>query len=151
MNHEDIHQLLSAFIDNELTDSEKELITEHLQGCPDCRRRVAQLTTLKRAIHAAGDVELPYSFANMLAHSIHHKDEVTTSWLGIEHFAQRFVFGLAVLVLVLIGLTNYEQREEPLAAEHYSIALMNDSSASQILTKRGTITKEDVLMAVLVK
>jgi len=151
MNHREIQLQLSAFIDNELTQSEMSSVAEHLNTCSECRRRVNQLTTLKRSVHAAGNIELPYAFASSLTRSIHHNEQVAVSWLGIEHYARRFVIGLALLVLLLVGLTRYKQNEESLPGERYVSGLTSDTAVSQILTKQGAITRDDVMLAVLTK
>jgi predicted anti-sigma-YlaC factor YlaD len=151
MNHEDFHVLLSAFIDHELEASEEAIVAEHLKSCSDCRMRMNQLTTLKRNIHAAGNYELPYSFASSLARSIHHGEELEVSWYGIEHYVRNFVLGLAMLVLLLIGLTTFRQSEEPLTMERYLSGLTSDSAATQILTKHGSVTRDDVAIAALTR
>lgn len=151
MKHQEIYLLLSSYIDEELTDAERSVVVEHLKGCADCRQRVNQLTILKRNVHAAGNIDLPFSFASSIARSIHHDEEVIVSWTGIEHYAQRFVFGLALLVLLLLGITSYRQSKDPLPVERYVAGVSTDSSVSQILTKQGVITRDDVMVAVLTK
>ncbi|HEY6953032.1 MAG TPA: zf-HC2 domain-containing protein [Bacteroidota bacterium] len=151
MNHNEIFLQLSAYVDHELSDAEKAVVVDHLRTCAECRKREHHLVLLKRNIRSAGDFELPYSFASSLARSIHHHEEVDVSWLGIERYAQRFVVGLAVLVLVLIGITSLRQTDESFPVERYVSGLTSDSAASQILTKHGTITRDDVLFAVLEK
>ncbi len=151
MNHEQIHLLLSAYVDGELEPSEQSTLAAHLETCSDCRERVRQMLTVKQSVHAAGNFELPYSFASSLVRSIHHEEQKDVSWLGIEHYAGKFVLGLTMLVLFLIGLTTFRQNEEPLPMERYISGLTSDSAASQILTKHGAVTRDDVLIAVLTK
>jgi len=151
MNHQELFELLSAFVDNELTEAERSTVKQHIDSCPDCRRRLGQLETLKHSVHEAGNMELPYAFASTLTRSIQHNDDVAISWLGIEHYALRFVFGLAFLVLVLLGITSYRQADDPLTVERYVSGISSDSAVAQILTKKGTLTKDDVMFAVLTK
>ncbi len=151
MNHDDIRLLLSAFVDDEVTDRERETVEDHIAGCRACRAHLAQMRVLKHAVHEAGDIELPYSFANAVARSIHQDEEVNVSWIDIEHLAQRFVFGLAVLVLVLLGVTSYQQRSDALPMERYVSGVNPDSAVSQLLTKQGNITRDDVMFAVLTR
>jgi anti-sigma factor RsiW len=151
MNHNEFHMLLSGYVDDELSVPEKALIIGHLKECADCRDRVSELVVLKRSVHAAADIELPYSFASSLARMIHHDEEVNVSWTGIEHFAGKFVMGLALLVLLFAGLMSARQNEDPFPVERYISGLNADSSASQILTKRGALTRDDIMFAVLTK
>jgi anti-sigma factor RsiW len=151
MNHQEIRLLLSAFIDDEVTDAERSSVDEHLTQCAECRQQVAQFVTLKTNVRSAGNIELPYAFASRLARSIHHDEEISVSWLGIEHYALRFVFGLAFLVLLLVGITSYNQSDDAVPLERYVSGISSDSAVSQILTKQGTITRDDVMFAVLTK
>lgn len=151
MKHQEIHFLLSSYVDEELTDAERSVVIEHLKGCAECRRRVNELTTIKRNVHATGDIDLPFAFAGAVARSIHHDEEVTTSWLGIEHYALRLVFGLALLVMILLGVTSYKQSRDLLPMERYVSGVSSDSAVSLILTKQGAITRDDVMFAVLTK
>ncbi len=151
MIHEEMHLMLSAFIDNELTDTDRSVVVEHLKTCADCRQRINHLVTLKRNVHATGNIELPYAFASTLARSIHHNEEVAVSWLGIEHYALKYVVGLVVLVMVLMGVTSYRQNKDPLPVERYVSGISSDSADSHILTKQGAITRDDVMFAVFTK
>jgi predicted anti-sigma-YlaC factor YlaD len=147
MSHEDIRSLLSAFIDHELEASEEAIVVEHIKSCSDCRIRMNHMVTLKRNVHAAGNYELPYLFASALTRSIHREEEVEVSWDGIEHYVQKFVLGLAMFVLLLIGLTTFRQSDEPVSVDRYLSGLSSDSAAAQILTKHGSVTRDDVVIA----
>jgi len=46
---------LSALIDGELSDTQRERVLAHLAGCEDCRREAAALRLLKRRMHTLGD------------------------------------------------------------------------------------------------
>lgn len=151
MNHDEIRELLSAYVDAEASDDEKRLVEGHLQNCSDCRTRIGQLVTLKRNVRSVGNVDLPYAFASTLAHSIDHDEKITGSWIGIEHYAQRFAIGLALLVLLLVGVTTYWQHDDPVIVERYVVGLSSDSAGSQIFTKQGNLTKDDVMFAVFTK
>jgi anti-sigma factor RsiW len=151
MNHEEMQFFLSAFIDDELTSDDRSVVDNHLRDCDDCRRRVDQLITMKNIVRLTGNFELPYAFASTLARSIYRDEEVAVSWLGIEHYAMKYVFGLAMLVLLLLGITSYRQTEDPLPVERYVSGISTDSAVSQLLTKPGTITRDDVMLAALTK
>lgn len=45
---------LQTFLDNELETSENSRVSEHLRGCADCSRELANVVRLKRATHQAG-------------------------------------------------------------------------------------------------
>ena len=46
---------LSALIDGELTDAQRERVLAHLAKCEDCRAEAAALRMLKRRMHTLGD------------------------------------------------------------------------------------------------
>ena len=46
---------LSALIDGELSDAQRERVLAHLTRCADCRREAAALRLLKRRMHTLGD------------------------------------------------------------------------------------------------
>jgi anti-sigma factor RsiW len=46
---------LSALIDGELTDAQRERVLAHLARCEDCRREAVALRTLKRRMHTLSD------------------------------------------------------------------------------------------------
>ena len=110
-----------------------------------------QFVSLKNNIRAAGNYELPFSFASSVARSIYRGQELEVSWDGIEHYVRKFVLGLAMLVLLLIGLTTFRQGDEPMPMERYLSGLTSDSAAAQILTKRGSVTRDDVVIAALTR
>lgn len=151
MNHIDIRALLSCFIDDEVSESERLIVTAHLDSCSECRNTMNELMTIKRNVLRAGDFELPYGFAHSLLRSIQRKHDVTMSWLGIEQSALRLVFGLAVVVLMIVGLTSFRQNEESSSAEHYVNGFGADTGSTEVLMKRNSISNDDVLIAVLTK
>jgi anti-sigma factor RsiW len=53
MSH--LGQRLSALIDNELSDFERDRVLAHLAGCDACRVEAVALRSLKRRIHALGE------------------------------------------------------------------------------------------------
>ncbi|HEV2452605.1 MAG TPA: zf-HC2 domain-containing protein [Streptosporangiaceae bacterium] len=46
---------LSALIDGELSDAERDQVHAHLVGCDECRAEAAALRTLKRRVHGLGE------------------------------------------------------------------------------------------------
>jgi anti-sigma factor RsiW len=46
---------LSALIDGELGDTERDQVHAHLVGCDECRAEAAALRTLKRRVHGLGE------------------------------------------------------------------------------------------------
>ena len=53
MSH--LGERLSALIDGELSDAQRERVLAHLAGCEPCRGEAVALRALKRRMHALGD------------------------------------------------------------------------------------------------
>jgi hypothetical protein len=50
MKCENIKELLSAYVDSELTDTQRNLVEEHLAGCADCRAILADYTEVRKQL-----------------------------------------------------------------------------------------------------
>jgi anti-sigma factor RsiW len=48
-------QRISALIDGELTDAERDRVLTHLAGCDECRQEAVALRALKRRMHTLGE------------------------------------------------------------------------------------------------
>jgi len=48
-------QRISALIDGELTDAERDRVLTHLAGCDECRQEAVALRALKRRMHSLGE------------------------------------------------------------------------------------------------
>ena len=50
--HEKVRELISAYMDDELTQQEGQTVRVHLETCDECRRTLDQLRTLQEATSA---------------------------------------------------------------------------------------------------
>ena len=53
MSH--LGQRISALIDGELTDTERDRVLTHLAGCDECRQEAVALRALKQRMHSLGE------------------------------------------------------------------------------------------------
>ena len=70
MNHREFENLLSEYLDGELTGSNLGAIESHLGGCAACKLRLAELKTIQRGIKSRANVELPPSFSSRVLRTI---------------------------------------------------------------------------------
>ena len=49
-NQQHVGELLSGYIDNELTQQDRQRVRLHCEACPQCRKELAELESLRRAI-----------------------------------------------------------------------------------------------------
>lgn len=54
--HEEVSQLLSAYLDDELTQAESQRVRIHLEDCPECRQTVHEMEVLRET---ARSIEFP--------------------------------------------------------------------------------------------
>ncbi len=66
MRCEDVREIISLYIDNELNGEERNEIIEHLQSCEECNREYEDLLTIKRLLSETPEIELPSNFKEEL-------------------------------------------------------------------------------------
>ena len=57
--HEEVQNLLSAYLDGELTQADRQRVRIHLEDCPDCRREFDQLQELRKLTGSLEFVDPP--------------------------------------------------------------------------------------------
>jgi predicted anti-sigma-YlaC factor YlaD len=55
--HEEVSQLLSAFLDDEMTQAESQRVRIHLEDCPECRQTLREMEVLRET---ARTIEFPH-------------------------------------------------------------------------------------------
>ena len=66
MNCKDMNELLSLYIDNELSDTERKGFEDHLEACEACRHEVEEISQLVHACCEIEEAELPEGFKQEL-------------------------------------------------------------------------------------
>ena len=101
---------LSAFVDGELNDAERDEVLAHLETCEGCREYLAELT----AMHAAlGDMEefgAPEGFADGVMARLHEspkKRTPRTAWLSIAACAAIVLFAIGGPLRGQLGASKF--------------------------------------------
>jgi anti-sigma factor RsiW len=144
-------QLLSLYVDDELTGEERREVSEHLASCESCRLSIEEMRALRVRIKEAADVSLPDNFVYSVLRSARREDENTVVWLSTEKFARNVVVVLSVVVLALVGLGTFLRPEPPIRVDRYLISEPTDTLAGQVLGMQGEISKDVMVYAVLTK
>jgi hypothetical protein len=98
--------LISAFIDNELTGSEKELLSTHIRQCAKCRAELEVLSALKGSIQRPIiTAERPF-FETRLLNRI--KQNESTASVGFFIASAKKLMYVAATVFALFTLFNYK-------------------------------------------
>jgi len=59
-----VRSLLSLYLDQELSEPRRKMVSSHLKQCPSCRAEERSLTKTLLLIHAAETVEPPRNYLN---------------------------------------------------------------------------------------
>ncbi len=133
MTCEQTQSLLNAYLDNELTPSERARVQTHLQSCANCQNELAQLSTLQTRVrttlqHRAAAVQPPAHAWQTLAPKIKSSTPLPHPVHGGTLVRKPLFIGavVAVLVLTLIGVW-ITRNATPVSAQE----ILNRSAHSQ--------------------
>lgn len=130
MNCEEARELITALIDNEVSDLERSLIQGHLKECSRCRWGYEQERALKREIHNVGiSITAPADLKKKILtdHGMLPKGrELSTGWkkLPFGPFG-RPGFAFALLLLVLLPTIYFLTKPQ---SERISLAALQTQS-----------------------
>ena len=104
MNHDEYREKLSAFLDGELTDTERDDVLKHLETCEACQTYLAELTALRDALGDMEDVDVPEGFADGVMARLHEesapqKAKKRSPWRGVATLA-------ACAAVVVLAISN---------------------------------------------
>lgn len=104
MNHDEYKEKLSAFLDGELTDAERDDVLAHLETCAACQTYLAELTALRDALGDMEDVDVPEGFADgvlarLYEEKMPQKTKKRNPWRGIATLA-------ACAAVVVLAVSN---------------------------------------------
>src|ERR1700730_9960833 len=111
MSH--LGQRLSALIDGELSDFERDRVLAHLVGCDACRREAVALRALKRRVHALGeamaDAALTGRLMAMSAPGERSPSGSRVTWRAGHRYppARYLAAGLFTVVVVGLGTAGF--------------------------------------------
>jgi len=151
MNHTEMHRMLSAFVDNELSQVESEQVRQHVSGCPGCQHRLQELASIRARIREAATVSLPDNFVYSVQRSVRRDQQESIVWLGTEQFARNVVVALCVLVFAVVVFGSMLTPQQAIGVDRYLSGEPTDSAAHVVLGSQQAISKDDVMMAVLSK
>jgi len=101
-------ELLSPYIDNELTDTELQRVDEHLSSCTKCRAELEALKEVVDLCRFMEDVEVPAGFRSGVMAKVKAKE--ASPWRKVArrlYLSSSKVQIAAVFLVVLIGMTYF--------------------------------------------
>jgi predicted anti-sigma-YlaC factor YlaD len=151
MNHKKLRLLVSSYLDDEVNDSEKAEVLSHLEGCSECRHFLNHGQRMRNEICLLGEVKLENYFAERVAHSVERRDEQTMEWLGIEPLARNTFIVLSGFVLIMFFFTSFNNSTASAMNDQLLNRITSNSVSTQVLLQQGSLSKSDLLYAVMTK
>lgn len=109
MHCERITELLSAALDDELSQQEAVELKKHLEVCPDCRELEAQLAALREPLFNMEELQAPEGFASGVMERIRMAEEKKAKVIPFFRRPQvRALAGLAACAVLCVGLMKPE-------------------------------------------
>ncbi|ATW23778.1 anti-sigma factor family protein [Candidatus Formimonas warabiya] len=122
MNCLDIQDLLSPYLDDVLTSEEILMVENHLEGCPSCRKDLAELKETVALIQSIPEVPLPSDFSDQIHDLLTkvHEDknremplETGRKWWKKFAGPQRIFVAAAAMIIIVLSLFGSDLFQKP--------------------------------------
>jgi anti-sigma factor RsiW len=151
MNHGQLKQWVSSFIDGEANDEQRREVLSHLESCIECRTLVSEAKMLRDGIRHAADIDLPPTFAYGVLRAVRTGQELDRTNAGIDRLGMRVVLALSLVVMCLFGLGSLYQPELPSPVDRILTGELSDSLSKRVLESQHDISKDDIIFAAISK
>ncbi len=149
MNHKDMQILVSCFLDDEVTEDERNEVAKHLEVCNECREFIEVAQQARKGIREIGEAPITEFFAYRVAHIVKIREEQNDEWLGVEPLARKAFFALIVIVLIMFFYTIIDINSYTINGEQLITESSMDSASTQVLLQSDELSKGDLLYAVV--
>ncbi|MCX6142207.1 MAG: zf-HC2 domain-containing protein [Ignavibacteriales bacterium] len=149
MKHKLSERQLSAYVDNELSESDMQSVRTHVEGCAQCQQQVQVLRAIRMSIRDAASVVLPDTFVYSVQRAVRQQEQEYVIWLGPERFARNIVVALCVIVFALVAVGSYLTPQPVVGEERYFSGEPSDSAAHAVIGIQHELSKDDVMIAAL--
>jgi len=119
--------LLSAYLDQEITQDEEEKLLEHLKKCADCARELEYLKGIKRVVLLKERKEPQEFFETRLFERIKNKRK-ELMWRAYLPVFKKSILAVLIFFLLIVGLLNYKNFFYPRPTEVISDLLIDVES-----------------------
>lgn len=153
-----ISELLSAYIDNEVTAKEKELVEQHIKECTSCKQKLDLMLKTQNILKATPQVPVPETllkdFEEYKKKSEQTEKKVVPFYRNYRIYATIAAIFIFAFVLksglwqddkfVPDTLTQDQKTEQTLNAPvNNDQTKADDTSATEVKTKENTVTKQN--------
>lgn len=145
MNCKEIEQLLSAYIDGELENQEKSIVSSHLKECPKCLKTKEQLERTVALVKSLKHVEAP---SNILV-NVREELEKKTIWIKIKEFLLlplttrqgiQSLVGIAAVLFLVIYINSQKSTMKTPKEIIQEQSSKNEEAVGSIQTKDTGVT-----------
>ena len=135
--------MLSAYIDGEVTEEEKQTVENHLNVCGVCQTMVTEFSRLHTLYQEMERKEAPPDFRQRVTQRI----EATPHWTWLSWRLPRLVYGVSFALLVLLGVAIATLFiPNPPADQPWELELLDvDMFAESTLTDQNVLAVNEVL------
>jgi predicted anti-sigma-YlaC factor YlaD len=119
--------LLSAYLDQEITQDEEKKLLEHLETCSACTRELEYLKQTKRIFLLKGKKEPQEFFETRLFARIKNKGKQPI-WRAYFPVFRKSILVILIFFLLIVGLVNYKKFFYPRPTEIISDLLIDTQS-----------------------
>ena len=106
-SHTEIRRRLPAYCGGDLEPAERQLVEQHLSGCPACRAELADLQTALRLIRSTPEVDPPPWMTARVMARIRTQQAEKRSWLQRFFFPLQVKLPLEAIALLMICVSGY--------------------------------------------
>jgi anti-sigma factor RsiW len=141
MTHEEFEELVSAYVDSQLTPEEEKAILEHMEVCTSCRSLYEEEKTIKERLHRLSEtVPIPPDLDEKLIRSLGKVKK--------ERFISNLLLGVATAFVVLFILAFFTRvyilRTEPNSLLNEVLESYRDVSKGKLPIAYKTGSTEDL-------
>ena len=101
-----IKKLLSNYVDESVSDKEKDVIAEHLKTCPACQQEMAVLQRLGETLDLVGSPEATVSFKNKVINEIQKTSIPIRPRVPFFRKLPKWALVSAIAVIILIAVLS---------------------------------------------
>lgn len=105
--HEELRSMLPALAGEELTETDRTVLEQHLAECESCRRELGQLQAVVQAIRSTAELEPPSWLAPRIMAQIREEAVTRNGWFARLFLPLQVKLPLEALALVLICATAW--------------------------------------------
>lgn len=152
MNHDQLRQWVSFFIDHEATAEQRRTVLNHLESCSDCRSLVGEASTIRTGIQQSAHLDLPATFAYDVLRRVRVDRDGVENRAGADRLGLRVVFALSLVVVCLFGFGTLYQPELPAApVDRILTGELPDSLSKRMLELQRDLSNDDIIFAAISK